>query len=136
MMLVRVLVLFAVVMRMGVTVMMVMVSVMMMVMPRFGVMLHVALRFVAILPDLLKLQRGVAYTMAGKLLSDALLNGVRFSLVNYVHRGIIALPVHTPDVNVVNLLDSLKRFQMLPKLPYVDVVGRFFKEQAEYLFEV
>jgi len=115
------------------TVTVVMVVMMVMVVPCVAFVIDVAMLRAAVLALGFQLQRGVPDAVLAKLLADFFLDLVTVAARNDVHCGIVALSVHTPDVDVVNVEDALDVRQVLADLLHVDAVGRFFQEQIEHL---
>ena len=117
--------------------MMVMMSVVvMMVMSCACRMLNVAVLLVAMLTLCLKLKRYVSNAVLRELFPDLFLYFMSISACDYVHRSVIALSVHTPDVNVVNVKHTVDLSDMLAKLGYLDTVRRFFKEEVDCLLQI
>ena len=114
--------------------MMVMMVVMMMSM---GVaMLYVAVLLVAVLAFFFELKGGVAYAVLSQLLSHLVLDMVRMAVGDHVHGGVITLPVHAPDVDVVNVYDTFDLAKMLLYFVNIHTVGGLFKKKIQNLFEI
>ena len=110
--------------------------VMMVVMPRALLVLYVAVLLVAMLTLCLKLKRYVMHAVLRELFPYALLYFMSVSACDYVHSGVIALPVHTPYVNVVDIKHAFDLANMLTNLRHLDAVWRFFKKEVDCLLQV
>ena len=111
------------------------VMVMMVVMSAFGVM-DGAVVLVTMLAWGFKFQRCVGYAVLGEFLADGFLNTVCVTLGNHVKRCVVVVTVHTPHVNVVNVLHTFNMRKMLANFIDFDAVGCFFKEEVNSFFEV
>ena len=77
----------------------------------------------------LDLERGVEDSVLGKLLAYVTLDVRRRGIRDDVHRRIKVLSVGRPNVDMMNVENSVDLFEMASKLIKVDVLGRFFKKQ-------
>ena len=65
--------------------------------------------------------------------TDSLFDLVRSGVCYNVHGGVVTLTVHAPNVNVVNALYAFNCGDVFSDFVNVNAVGRFFKEQVDYL---
>ena len=87
-----------------------------------------AILLVAMLARGFELEGCVGNSMLCELLANGFFDVMCISVGNYVERCVVAVSIHTPHVNMVNILDTLDVQKMLANLVYVDTVGRFFEE--------
>ena len=82
-----------------------------------GRSLHPTFRLVAMLALRLGLDGHVSDAVLAQLLAHLLLNLMYIAVKNDVHRGVVALSVHAPHVNMMNILDTVNlqnvRFDLL-----------------------
>ena len=96
-----------------------------------GEVTDAALPLVAVLIRTLQFQRDVRDAVLAQLLADAVLDVVGIRIGDHVHGGVIVLPIDAPDVNVVNVKNSVYVANMLLYLTNVYAVRRFFKENIQ-----
>ena len=87
-----------------------------------------AILLVAMLTRGFEFEGCVGNSMLCELLANGFFDVVCISVGNYVERCVVAVSIHTPHVNMVNVFDTLDVQKMLANLVYVDAVGRFFEE--------
>ena len=116
------------------TVVMLMMMVMV-VMHLVAVHFHMAGLLCALLMLCLQLQRCVSDAVLRKLCANGLLDGMRLSVGYDVHRCVIALTIHRPNVDMVDVNDSLDFEQMLSQLLRLNAVGGFFQQRFKYLLQ-
>ena len=108
---------------------------MMVVMSSIGVM-DGAILFVAMLTRGFELKRCVRDAVFCEFLADSFFDVVRVSLGYHMERCVVVVPVHTPHVDVVNVLHAFDVAEVLAKFGNFDAVRRFFEEEVKRFFEV
>ena len=94
---------------------------------------HMAMGFVAMLPLRFQFQGRMADAVFKQFLANFRLDFVGIRICDDMHGGIIALPIHAPDMNMVDIQNPLDPGDMRFNFLYIDTVGRFFKEQLHCL---
>ena len=92
--------------------------------------------FVTVFTRGFKFEGCVGNAVLGELLTDGVLDVVRVSLGDHVEGCVIVVSVHTPHVDVVNVLHALNMRKMLAKLGNFDAVRRFFEEEVKAFFQI
>ena len=67
------------------------------------ILLHVAIRLVAMFAGVLQLQRHVDNALLLQLLPQGMLDLMPIPGGHHVHGGVVAVAVHAPDMDVVNV---------------------------------
>ena len=101
-----------------------------------GVSFDMAVLLMAMLADCLEFKCGVTNTVLMQLLADLLFNFVRVCTGHDMHGGVIALSVHAPDVDMVDICNAVNVHDVLSDFGNTNAVRRFLKEQIQRLFEV
>jgi hypothetical protein len=81
-----------------------------------------------------KFKRCVGDAVFLQFFAHTLFDGMRIPLCYNMHRGIIRLTVHTPNMNMVHTENAFNLANMLRKFMNVDPVGRFFKKEFQHFF--
>ena len=96
----------------------------------------VAILFVAMLARSFEFKCCVNYSMLCKLFPYGFLDSVGISLGYHVERCIIALPVHAPYVDVMNVIYTVNMAKVLANFIDFDAVRRVLQEKVDGFFEV
>ena len=97
---------------------------------------HMTVRFMAVLVFRFQLQCRVTDPMFSQFLADRLFNLVRVGICHNMHGGIVILPVHAPNMDMMNVKDSVDGRNVFFDLPDLDSVRYFFKESIKPLLQV
>ena len=100
-----------------------------MVVSTVRMMLHMAVFIMAVLTLRFQFQRCVPDAVFPQLFAHPFLDLVRVPVDHDMHRCVIALPVHAPDVNVMNVQYAFYVANMLLDFMEIYVAGRFFKKE-------
>ena len=84
----------------------------------------------------LQFQRRVHDAVLREFLTHLLFDRCGRCVCHDVHRGVVALTVHTPYVHVMDVCNAVDRAYMLSYIFDGDAVRRFFEENIDGLFEV
>ena len=99
-----------VIMMMVALTLLVMVMMVVMMVAGMGGYLHVAGLLVAMLALLLQFQRHMADAVLCQFLTDGMLDMVVVSVCHHMHSGKVALAVHAPNVDMVDIQNTVQRF--------------------------
>ena len=118
--------------------MMVMMSVMMVVMVSVTALVggRVAGQLVTMLIGGFEFKRCVRDSVLCELLANSFFNLVCVSLGDNVERCIVVISVHTPYVDVVNILYALDVGKMLANFIDFNAVRRFFEEEVDGFLQI
>ena len=94
-----------------------------------------AVVLVAMLAGGFKFEGCVGNTVLGKFFANGVLDVVRVSLGYHVEGCIIVVPIHTPNVDVVNVMHAFDMCQVLADFVHVDAVGCLFEKEINGFFE-
>ena len=97
---------------------------------------HAAGSFPVGLGAFLKLQRHMAQAVPGQLCPKGGFDLPRVAVRNDMGGGEVVMPVHAPNVKVVNIQNSVDLFDMFPDLCHLDGMRRLFQKQICGFFQI
>ncbi len=101
-----------------------------------GVGFYVATFVVAVVCGSFQLQGGMGDSVLVELFTDQVLNGVGICICYDVEGGAVVVAVQAPNVEVVDLQDTLNVGQVFLDLLRVYVMGRFLQEDMDDFLEM
>ena len=98
--------------------------------------LNVAMLFCALLTLTFKLKSNVPNAVLVQLLAYCRFYCFLITVCNNMHRCIIALSVHTPNMDMMNTKHSVDVKNMLLNLVYLNASRHLFKEELKHLLKI